>query len=221
LTTAQSLSKLSFLSGLDEPALQALALQVQERVLTPGQVIVLEGEPCHSVYLVARGLVRIRRLSPEGREQVLSYTGAGGFFNLVSALDAGPTSATVDAASEAVVYGIPCGHFEQLIREHPDFAVMVSERLAGEVRRLSDLVESLALYTVRTRLARFLLAAGQTERPLRHWTQQEIASHIGTVREMVGRTLRAFTDEGMIRRQRGRLVIIDREGLMRVSSGID
>jgi CRP/FNR family transcriptional regulator len=220
-TTVQSLAKLPFLSGLDEEALRALAPHVQQRVLAPGQVIVLEAEPCQSVYLVASGLVRIRRLSQEGREQVLSYIGTGGSFNLVSALDGGASLATVDVVSRATVYAIPCEHFRRLIREHPEIAVVVSEQLAAEVRRLSDLVESLALYTVRTRLARFLLSAGGMQRPPRRWTQQEIAAHIGTVREMVGRTLRAFTDEGWIRRQRGRLMIVDREGLMRIASGSD
>jgi CRP/FNR family transcriptional regulator len=219
VTTAQSLSELPFLSGLDEPTLKELARHVRKRTLTPGQVIVIEGEPCQAVHLVARGLMRIRRLSQEGREQVLSYAGSGGFFNLVPALDGGATLATVDAVSEAVAYAIPCERFRQLLREHPEVAISVSEQLAARVRSLSDLVETLALYTVRTRLARFLLAAGQSEKPPRRWTQQEIAAHIGTVREMVGRTLRAFTDEGLARRQRGRLVIVDREGLMRVASG--
>jgi CRP/FNR family cyclic AMP-dependent transcriptional regulator len=220
-TTVQSLSKLPFLSSLEAEALRDLASHVQQRVLAPGQMVVLEGEPCQSVYLVGRGLLRIRRLSQQGREQVLSYIGAGGSFNLVSALDGGASLATVDAVGEATVYGIPCEHFRRLIREHPGIAIAVSEQLATEVRRLSDLVESLALYTVRTRLARFLLSAGEMERPPRRWTQQEIAAHIGTVREMVGRTLRAFIDEGWVRRQRGRLVIVDRQGLMRVASGFE
>jgi len=221
LTTVRSLSKLSFLASLDEEALRDLAPHVQERDLGAGQVVILEGDACQSVYLVARGLVRIRRLSEDGREQVLSYVGSGGFFNLVSALDGGTSLATVDAVSEAKVFGIPCEHFHQLIREHREIALQVSEQLAAEVRRLSDLVESLALHTVRTRLARFLLSASETESPPRRWTQQEIAAHIGTVREMVGRTLRAFADEGRVRRQRGRLVIVDREGLMRVASGVE
>ncbi len=220
-STLQSLSKLTFLAGLDRKALQNLASRMQVRELGAGQVIVLEGEPCRSVYLVARGLMRTRRMSEDGREQVLSYIGAGGSFDLVSALDGGASRATVDAVGEATVYGIPCADFQRLIREHPEVAVSVSKQLAAEVRRLSDLVESLALHTVRARLARFLLSASEVQSPPRHWTQQEIAAQIGTVREMVGRTLRSFTEEGLIRRQRGRLVIVDREGLMRVASGVE
>ena len=95
----------------------------------------------------------------------------------------------------------------------------VSRYLAGEVRRLSDLVESLALHTVRARRARFLLERAEGTVPRRRWTQEEIAAQIGTVREMVGRTLRAFTDDGWIRRHQGRIVILDQSALEREARG--
>jgi CRP/FNR family transcriptional regulator len=75
---------------------------------------------------------------------------------------------------------------------------------------------------VRTRLARFLLShvsdhiqEGEPTNHARLWTQQEIASHIGSVRDVVGRTLRSFARAGWVRRERGRLVVTDREGLER------
>jgi CRP-like cAMP-binding protein len=102
------------------------------------------------------------------------------------------------------------------MRDHRQVALAVSAHLAAEVRRLSDMVEDLALHTVRTRLARFLLTSAEgTPMAQRQWTQEEIALQIGTVREMVGRTLRAFSAEGLIRRQRGQIVVVNREGLAR------
>ena len=91
--------------------------------------------------------------------------------------------------------------------------------MAAEVRHLSDMVEGLALHTVRTRLARFLLTQAEGTRHPKRWTQEEIAAHIGTVRDVVGRTLRAFADDGLIRRERGRVVVVDREGLEREAAG--
>jgi CRP-like cAMP-binding protein len=217
----QTLSQLPFFGGLGEDALRRIAPHVQERAFSPGQVIVWEGEPCQAVYLIARGLARTRRMSPEGREQVLAYLGPGGSFSLVSALDGRPNLATVDAVSEVTLYAIPCRQFHQILREHQEVAVAVSERLAGEVRRLSDMVESLALHTVRTRLARFLLTTAEDANSPRRWTQEEIAAHIGTVREMVGRSLRTFAEEGWIRRQRGRIVIVNRQGLEGEASGME
>ncbi|UCC77781.1 MAG: Crp/Fnr family transcriptional regulator [Anaerolineales bacterium] len=216
----ESLSQMPFFSRLGEDALRRVALQVQKRTFSPGQLIVLEGESCGSVYLVAKGLVRVRRLSPDGREQVLAYLGPGGSFNLVPALDGGPNLATTDSVREATLYAIPCQTLRQMVREHQEMALAISEHLAAEVRRLSDMVELLALHTVRSRLARFLLTTAQDADSPRPWTQQDIAAHIGTVREMVGRSLRAFSEEGWIRRQRGRIIILDRQGLEHEAIGV-
>jgi DNA-binding GntR family transcriptional regulator len=57
----------------------------------------------------------------------------------------------------------------------------------------------------------------EDRQPPRRWTQEEIATHIGTVRDVVGRVLRSFAAEGLIRRERGRLVVMDRAGLERAA----
>ena len=217
----RTLTQLPFFARLDDDALREIAPHVHERTFPPGQVILLEGDPCQAVYSIGRGLVRTRRTSLEGREHVLAYLGPGESFNLVPALDGGPSLATVDAVTATTLYTIPCERFRRIVREHPEAALAVMEHLAAEVRRLNDAVENLALHTVRTRLARFLLAQAQADdlQPSHHWTQEEIATHIGTVREMVGRTLRAFAAAGLIRRQRGRVVVVDRERLEREATG--
>jgi CRP/FNR family cyclic AMP-dependent transcriptional regulator len=217
--TVEVLSQLPFFAGLGEDDLLEIATHIHERTFSPGQVIILEGEPCQAVYFVAHGVVRIYRLSLEGREQVLAYLGPGESFNLVPVLDGRPNLATVDAVTEAMLYAISCQRFHQIMREHHEAALAVLEHLAAEVRRLSDMVEDLALHTVSTRLARFLLNHAEGMPSTRHWTQQEIAARIGTVREMVGRTLRDFTAAGLIRRQRGQLVVIDQVGLEREAMG--
>jgi CRP/FNR family cyclic AMP-dependent transcriptional regulator len=223
--TVQTLSKLSFFSRLGNDALLEIAPHIHERTFSPGQVVILEGEPCQAVYFVAQGVVRTCRLSPEGREYVLAYLGPGEPFNLIPALDGGPNLVTVEVVTDTMLYTIPCERFKRIMRDHNEVALVVMERLAAEVRHLSDMVEELALHTVRTRLARFLLThtsaelgevAGGTQPPKR-WTQEEIATYIGTVRDVVGRTLRTFADDGLIRRERGRLVVLDRAGLERAA----
>jgi CRP/FNR family cyclic AMP-dependent transcriptional regulator len=209
-----ALSQFSLFAGLDEATLEEIALNLHERTFEPEQVIVLSGESCTDVYLVVRGFVRARRLSLEGREYVLDYYGPHEVFNMVPAIDGGTTLATVEAITNATLYLLPCSYFSQLIQRSPALAMAVVRRLAHRVRYLSDRVEDLALHTVRTRLARFLLSRARTRvQPSRHWTQEEIAAHIGTVRDVVGRTLRSFSREGLIRRERGRLVIVDGEAL--------
>jgi len=216
----QALSQLPLFAGLGDDVLREITPYLHEYVFSPGQTIVLEGEPCQAVYLVARGIVRTYRLSYEGREQVLAYLELGELFNLVPALDGQPSPASVDGLTEGSLYTIPCERFRRIVCEHHEVALIIMDRLATEVRRLTDMVEDLALHTVRARLARFLLAQAEgPQRPPFRWTQTEIAAHIGSVREMVGRTLRAFVVAGLIRRQRGRVTVVDREGLEREATG--
>ena len=217
--TVEILSQLPFFARLGDDALLEIAPYIHERTFSSGQMIVSEGEPCQAVYFVARGVVRIHRLSLEGREQVLAYLGPGESFDLVPVLDGRPNLATVDALTETTLYTISCQRFHQIMRDRHEVALAVLEHLAARVRHLSDMVEDLALHTVRTRLARFLLTQAEGTQHPKRWTQEEIAVHIGTVRDVVGRTLRAFVDDGLIRRERGRVVVVDREGLEREAAG--
>ncbi|MBM4430728.1 MAG: winged helix-turn-helix domain-containing protein, partial [Chloroflexi bacterium] len=84
---------------------------------------------------------------------------------------------------------------------------------------LTDLVEDLSLRTVRARLARFLLEHAEEQEVPRRWTQDEMAARLGTVRDMIGRTLKAFADAGLLRMDRQRIVLLDRQGLQTEADG--
>jgi CRP/FNR family transcriptional regulator len=212
----RSLAHFALFGPLDPPTQQELAGHLHRHAYAAGQVIVLADEPSRAVYLVTQGEVRIQRSSPEGREYVLHSLGPGQCFNLSSALDGGYNLATVTALSDAVVYSLAVDVFRQTVREHPAFAMALLVHLANHVRHLSDAVEDLALHTVRTRLARCLLApTNGGALSAKHWTQGELAAHIGSVGDVVGRTLRTFSREGLIRRERGRVVVTDPAGLQR------
>jgi CRP/FNR family cyclic AMP-dependent transcriptional regulator len=209
---SRTLSEFDLFAELDETALREIAAHVSESKYAPGQIIALAGEPCDGVRLIVQGEVSLQRLSTEGREYVLDYLGPGDTFDLVPVLDGGAILATTQALSHTTLYLIPCPRFHEMLERHKPVSKAVLLLLSGQVRYLSDAVEDLALHTVRTRLARFLLA-NAADGSARRLTQEEIAAQIGTVRDVVGRTLRSFAREGLIRRARGRLVVADREAL--------
>ncbi len=209
------LATLPLFRRLGAPELAALAALARVQRCDPGQVLALEGDADPQVIVVLNGLVRVRQISLEGREHVLAYLGPGGCANLASALDGLPALATVDALTEAQVATFPARRLGALLAEQPGLAQAVALALAADVRRLSGTVKELALHTVRMRLARFLLSSAEATPAQQRWTQEMIASQLGTVRDVVGRLLRAFADEGLIRRELGQLVIVDRLGLER------
>ena len=221
-TTAQALRRISLFNGLSDSALARVADAAIRRTYTPGEIIIIEGDPCQAAYFVAEGQVRIYRLSPGGREQVLVQLGPGQAFNTVPPFQPhGINHANVEALTPVTLYAIPCDDPHRLVGECPEMALALLRDFAGRLDHLTNLVEDLSLRTVRGRLARFLLEHASTDLSgtaeadavTQRWTQEEIAVHLGTVRDMVGRTLRAFADAGLVRMDRQRLVLLDREGL--------
>jgi len=208
-----SLQHASLLKGLSEGALAGLSASASVRLYQPEQIIALEGDPCREALFVSEGLVRVRQLSQEGREHVLGYLGAGSCLNLTPALDGGSLLASLEAIIETTIIAVPCNRVRPLLRGSPAFAEAVALTLAADNRRLSGMARDLALHSVRARLARFLLHHAEHTPPQERWTQAAIAANIGTVRDVVGRVLRSFADEGIIRRERGRLRVIDRSRL--------
>jgi len=212
--TAEFLRTSPFFSELVEDELVELASRVHERTFHRGEVILLEGDAPRAVYFVVHGQVRIYCLSMEGREQVLRRLGPGESFNVVPVLDGGLSPANVMAWTDVTAYAIECGHFLQIVRQHPAVAMALLADLAARLRDMIALVKDLSLRTVGARLAKLLLTqATKKDAAPRRMTQQEMAAQLGTVREVVGRALAQLAREGLIRMERHRIVIVDRSGL--------
>nr|MBP8251562.1 Crp/Fnr family transcriptional regulator [Herpetosiphon sp.] len=144
-------------------------------------------------------------------EQVLSVVDGGEMFNVAPLVDAGPAPATAHAMAPTKCLHLPASALNDLLSSHPDMGVLLLRDLAAQVRDLSVLLEDLAFRTVRERLARILLhEAADGSAAL---TQQELAARAGTVREIVGRTLRQMAEEGLIELARGHVVVLDVIGL--------
>lgn len=213
-TTAQALRRMSIFVGLSDDALARIARVAHPHTYAPGEMIIIEGDRCQAVYFIGEGQVRVYRLSPGGREQVLARLGPGQAFNTVPPFQPdGVNHATVQALSAATLYVIARADFRRLVVECPELALVILQDFAARLDHLTNLVENLSLHTVRGRLARFLLEHAEADAVTRRWTQEQIATHLGTVRDMVGRTLRAFADAGLVRMERQRIVLLDREGL--------
>ena len=213
-TSMELLRSVPYFVLLDEVALGAVAQAAVERRYGKGKVIFLEGDPCAGLCIVEKGRIKLFKVSRDGREQVVKVLGSGEFFNEVAVLDGGSNPVSAMAALDSVLRIIDRGTMLDLLARYPALAVGIIENLAARARHLLSLVEDLSLRTVSARLAKLLLAeaVGGDEAP-RRMTQQEMAAQLGTVREMVGRVLRDFEDEGLIRFDRHQIIILDREAL--------
>jgi|KBSSwiStaDraftv2_1062776.scaffolds.fasta_scaffold541654_1 CRP-like cAMP-binding protein len=206
----------SFCAGLPDPAVTALSAIAMPLQRPARAFIQFEGDQADAMYLVMHGRVKIARVSASGREQVLNVIGAGGHFNTVPMFDGGACPANAQAIDDVALLALPRDRLHRVVEDHPALALALLKEFTSRLRHLVNLVDDLALHSVQGRLAGLLLEQaamaerGATAEPL---TQAEMAARLGTVREMVGRALKTFEALGLLRLDRGVIVLLDRAGL--------
>jgi CRP-like cAMP-binding protein len=126
-----TISKTPVLSGLPAEAHRALAEDASEHAYGDGEVIVRDGEPGGSMFVVSRGEVSI---FSGGRE--VAVTPAGGYFGEMSLLTGDPRSATVCAKGDCVVVEISASAFGAWIRSHPEAIERLADAAAARRREL-------------------------------------------------------------------------------------
>lgn len=203
-------------SGLSNADLEQLAARAQPRDYAEGEILFYEGDPCVGVHLITAGAVKIVKTTPSGRQLVLAAQPAPATVAEVPVFDGGPYPATVTATETARAYLIPRNDFLAFCKLHPELALRFLEVFGGRLRQLVFLVERITFGNVRQRLAQRLLdlaqAAGGKAFTLDQ-THEEIASYLGTVREVVTRNLGRFQSEGLIRLNRREILLLDADGL--------
>ena len=193
-------------SDLTTAEMAFLAQRAVPRQFSPGELIFAEGDPCTGLYVVERGHIRIFKSSAGGREQVLSIDGPGSSVAELPVFDGGPYPASGSAVEEATVLLIRKQDFQALCLAHPQVALKVLRVVGSRLRRLVGIIEELSFTTVRRRLASFLFRLAQREGRRSDdgveitlpASNQELASQIGTVRELVSRNLSRFQHEGLL-----------------------
>ena len=207
-------------AAFSESELQALAQRAVERRFAPEEILFWEGEECAGIFLIVQGSVKIFKTSPGGREMMLALEAAPSTVAELPLFDGGPYPASVRAVEAVVALFINKNDFQQVCRQYPDVALKLLAVVGRRLRHLVGVVESMTFGSVTQRLARLLLDAAKQagtdvfDLPLTH---QELASRLGTVREVVSRNLARFRAEGVIQIQGRQLRIRNRAELERES----
>lgn len=205
-------------SGLAPDDLKKIASRSLIKDVPAGDFIIYEGDEAVAAFFVLSGRVEVLRLSLAGREQVLALLTPGQGFNTIPLLLDKPLNvASVRAVTDAQLLVISAYHFLTLLAELPAFNRLVLRDYAQRLKQLTSRVEELGLYSVRARLVRFLLEQADRHWSSQRWTQDEIARHIGTVRDVVGRCLRSLESEGLIQLQRQHIRLLDRAALQKIA----
>lgn len=210
----ETLRAIPYFDGISPADLGSFKDSFFERAAERGDLLLAEEETSDTLYFIVSGAVKLFKTSADGKEQIIEIARPGQSINDVPFFDGRANLFSAQAMGSVVLYGVVRGDLERILQRYPQVAQNASRIMAGQVRRLTALVEDLSFKPVIGRVAKILLEHSEENPDSRpKLTQQDIAAMAGTAREVVGRSLKSLEEEGLIRLERKRLVIRDKEAL--------
>lgn len=224
---SDALAAVPLFAGLDEDGLAGLVRGMRVRRFRRGETVFHLGDPGDALFIVMSGAIKITLPADTGEEAILATLRPGDFFGELALLDGAPRSATAVSIEPSETYILGRDRFRELIATEPIMRDALLATLAAEVRRLTHHVEELHFLDITGRLAaRLTRLAGEagavrlpdgTVRLAGPLTQGDLAAMIGCTRQSVNKLLGMFTDDGLIRLDKDRIVVLDPDGLSRAA----
>lgn len=203
----KTLRRNPYFNDIAENLMQDIAEHTQLREYQRGDVLMWEGDPCDGLHIMEQGSAKIYRLSPQGRQYIVRVLQEGDTFAEVPAFDGGMNPVNVEALETCSVWVIDSEKLRALVLAHPTFAQKVLVNFGDMLRGMVRMVSEMAFYQVTHRLARLIYEIEGQRGP--HWTQEQLAARLGTVREVVARSLKELERSGAIRIEERRIHIAD------------
>ncbi len=208
-----ALRRCRYFTGLSSAVLAELAQGAALWHCERGEALFWQDEPCSGLHIIARGAVKLFKVSPQGREFIFRVLDAGATFNEVSVFDGGLNPLNAATLEESDLWVVEAAVVQQAIRNHPEMYQAVVLNLTHNLRMFVNMIEELSFYQVTHRLARLLsqLPADTSQRgAASRLTQDQLAAHLGTVREVMARSLRELERSGAIRVERRQIYVVDK-----------
>jgi len=223
------LRRVSLFSELSGEELEKIARVAVPRSYPAGSIILREGDPGDTCYILRSDLGRVVRQHADGRAITLTNLGPGEIFGELAMFGGEVRSATVEAVDDLQAVAILAGDLKRLLNEHPQIAVKLLGALAARLRETNARIARQSFQKVSSRVAGVLAelvetgtrsraAPGQDGIPsdvVVRSTQADLAQLAGTSREAASRFLATLQRAGVLTTKRGRIVVHDPSALHR------
>lgn len=201
---------------------EQLERRASMRTFPRGALIYVPGDSGQSVLVVARGRVKIKGITPDGKEFILAFVDEGEIFGELGLLDDAPREEFAEAAEATDILALRREDLLRVLEERADVVLQITKLIGLRRKRVETRLRS-----NRQRVAGLLmeLLESHGERDGRGWairlplSHQELAGLIGATRETVTITLGQLQLDGFIRVQRKLITVIDRHGLATEARG--
>ena len=192
------------------------------------EILFSDGEEAKGFYVILSGKVKLYKISPDGKEQILHVVSAPDAFAEAALFLEGSYPAFAEALADSQLLFFPKRDFIQLIERNPQLSINMIVSLSHFLRKFASLIEELSLKEVSSRIAKYLidlsLKSAKEGRKIKEvdldLSKTQLASKLGTVSETLSRSLAKMKARKIIDMKRNRILILDREGLEALASGL-
>lgn len=184
--------------------------------------LIREGEQCVGFSLILDGVIRVYRISDKGKEVTLYRLSKGDtcYLSMSCMISDKSYPAFAEVVEPTKIAFIPMSLFNTYIYNNLEFQKYLVRNLFGKYYGLINLLEEITFDRMDSRIAKYLISTSNltNNSDYLYLTQEKIAQELGTSREVVTRILTDFKNKDLIKAQRGKITIIDRDKLESMSN---
>ena len=221
----EDIAKVAMFASLSPATLQQIANYAIQTTCKAGTILFQQGDAPSGLHILEFGQIILYRQSRE-KSQILSIVSSTQCFGGESIPNNTPSPYTAKAIALTQYYYVAPTQVNVLLNEHTDFLTCYLEIISRRLRQLTNLVHKLAFHDVTSRVAGVFLTLAEADSELtdeglripRVLSQKELASMVGTAREVVYRTVKQFEQDGLLRQTRADYFILNLDRLVQIAS---
>jgi CRP/FNR family transcriptional regulator len=222
------LKRCPLFAGMKEEDLKKIRAIALPRQAGKKEVLFGEGQEAKGFYVILSGKVKLYKISPDGKEQILHVVSAPDAFAEAALFLEGTYPAFAEALTDSQFLFFPKREFVHLIEKHPQLSINMIVSLSHFLKRFASLIEELSLKEVSSRIAKYLIdlslktsKEGRSPKEVElDLSKTQLASKLGTISETLSRTLGKMKARKIIEVKKNKILILDREALEELASGL-
>lgn len=199
--------KVPIFASLSDEDLAKVSAMIKHRKYSKGQALILEEQPSDTLYIIQQGQVKLLKITPQGKDQILHILSTGEFFGELNIFNSDELSNfSAYALKSTEICMLTKDDMEQLIEQNPDIALKLLKTITKRLAHTENLAQSLATKDPEIRIAYMILELGhkygkpgkeqiKVKLPL---SREEMANYVGVTRETISRKFSKFEQMGVI-----------------------
>jgi CRP/FNR family transcriptional regulator len=226
--SVELLRRCPLFAGLKEEDLKRIRAIASLRQIEKKEILFSDGEETRGFYVILSGKVKLYKVSPEGKEQILHIVSAPDAFAEAALFLEGTYPAFAEAMTDCQLLYFPKRDFIQLIEKNPQLSINMIVTLSHYLKRFASLIEELSLKEVSSRIAKYIVdlsmkssKEGKSPKEVElDLSKTQLALKLGTISETLSRTLAKMRTKRIIDVKKNKIIILNREALEELASGL-